>query len=227
MAADEVLLHGAVGSAAGLRFYGWAEPTLSLGYFQAAGPARDSPGRAALPWVRRASGGSALVHDHEVTYALALPAGPPWQRHGESWLCRMHGIIREALTELGVHARLCSADGERGRGAALCFLHHTAADLILAGSKIVGSARRKVRGALMQHGGILLAASPAAPELPGIAELSGRRLTAEDVCRAVTAALARDTGWRLVPGDWTEWQRRQIEELAATKYASPAWNEKR
>jgi lipoate-protein ligase A len=227
MAADEVLLHGATAGVASLRFYGWAEPTLSLGYFQAAGPARASPERAGLPRVRRASGGTALVHHHEVTYALALPAGPPWQRRGESWLCRMHGVIRDALAELGVHARLCPADGERGRGETLCFLHQTSADLILEGSKISGSAQRKVHGTLMQHGGILLAASPAAPELPGVAELSGRRLAPEEVCRAVTAVLARDTGWRLVPGDWTTEERRQIEELATAKYASPAWNEKR
>jgi lipoate-protein ligase A len=227
MAADEVLLNSAAAGLASLRFYGWTEPTLSLGYFQAAGPARGRPGRAGLPWVRRASGGTALVHHHEVTYALALPAGPPWQRRGESWLCRMHGIIRDALAECGVQSQLCSPEGERGRGEALCFLHQAPGDLLLAGSKIVGSAQRKLRGALMQHGGILLAASGAAPELPGIAELSGHRLAAEGVGRAVAVALARDTRWRMVSGDWTPEERRLIDGLVQTKYTRSAWNEKR
>src|SRR5262249_44203157 len=85
MAADEVLLEAASRGTASLRFYTWAEATLSLGYFQPA--AERLPG---LPWVRRASGGSALVHDQELTYCLALPAGAPWQRGGESWICRFH-----------------------------------------------------------------------------------------------------------------------------------------
>jgi lipoate-protein ligase A len=227
MAADDVLLRGAAAGVASLRFYGWAEPTLSLGYFQEAGPARSRPFRAGLPWVRRASGGTALVHHYEVTYALALPAGPPWQRRCESWLRRMHGVIRDALADLGIPVQLCPPDGERGRGEALCFLHQAPDDLLLAGSKIVGSAQRKLRGALMQHGGILLAASSAAPELPGIAELSGCRLAPDEVGRAVAAAFARETGWKLVPSDWTAQERRQIDELVESKYTRPAWNDKR
>jgi lipoate-protein ligase A len=225
MAADEVLLHAAAAGAAALRFYGWDEPTLSLGYFQAAGPARAVPLRSALPWVRRASGGTALVHHHEVTYALALPAGPPWQHRCESWLRRMHTIIGEALAACGIRTRLGLP--ESGKGEALCFLHQTADDLLLGDSKITGSAQRKLRGALIQHGSILLAQSPAAPELPGIAELSGHFLSAEEVQRAVAEHFMRATGWRLVPGDWTAAERRQIEVLAANKYAAAQWNAKR
>jgi lipoate-protein ligase A len=227
MAADEVLLHSAVAGVASLRFYGWPTATLSLGYFQAAAPARADPRRAALPWVRRASGGTALIHHHEVTYALALPPGPPWQRAGASWLQRMHAILRDALAACGVAARLCPADGERGRGQALCFLHQAPCDVLVGQAKVVGSAQRKLRGALMQHGGILLAQSPAAPELPGIAELTGRRLTPEQVSEAVTEQLARATGWRLVWCDWTPGERKHIEELAAGKYAGATWNERR
>src|SRR4051812_24733304 len=73
MAADEALLVSAAGGAASLRFYGWAAPTLSLGYFQPHAPARARAELAALDWVRRPTGGLALVHHHEITYALALP----------------------------------------------------------------------------------------------------------------------------------------------------------
>src|ERR671938_8152 len=79
MAADDVLLAAAVEGVPSLGFYAGAPPTLSLGYFQRADERLADPKLAALPFVRRASGGGALVHHHEVTYALALPAGPPWQ----------------------------------------------------------------------------------------------------------------------------------------------------
>jgi lipoate-protein ligase A len=119
MAADEALLESAVGGLAALRFYGWTEPTLSLGYFQPEAARLADPLLAALPWVRRASGGAALVHHVEVTYALALPAGMPWQASaaaqrrsvpGTSWLCRMHGMVWAALAGLGVEVQSCGTD---------------------------------------------------------------------------------------------------------------------
>src|SRR5438132_960258 len=82
MAADEALLAAAVTGQASLRFYGWTEATLSLGYFQPAGPARALAGLGELAWIRRPSGGAALVHHLEITYALALPPGPAWQPRG-------------------------------------------------------------------------------------------------------------------------------------------------
>jgi lipoate-protein ligase A len=139
----------------------------------------------------------------------------------------MHAITRDALAVLGIPTRLGCPEGERGRDEALCFLHQTAGDLLLGESKIAGSAQRKLRGALVQHGGILLAQSLAAPELPGIAELTGYLLSPEEVYSAVAEQFARATGWRLVPGEWEAEEVRQIDALVAGKYATPAWNERR
>ncbi len=79
MAADESLLEAAIAGAASLRFYGWSVPTLSLGYFQPQSVRLADSRLTGLPWVRRPTGGAALVHHHELTYAVALPAGRPWQ----------------------------------------------------------------------------------------------------------------------------------------------------
>src|SRR5438552_2513758 len=88
MAADELLLDRAVIGRAGFRLYTWSESTLSLGYFQRAADRLSIPPLADIPFVRRLTGGGAIVHHHELTYALALPVGPPW--HGErDWVCRM------------------------------------------------------------------------------------------------------------------------------------------
>jgi lipoate-protein ligase A len=227
MAADEILLQAAASGTASFRFYGWSQPTLSLGYFQSSAAGRAYPHLGELAWVRRPSGGAALVHHLEVTYALALPPGAPWQMPGKSWLRRMHGVIADALASFGVTARLCGDQEEKQLGDILCFRHHTPGDLLLGDAKVAGSAQRKQRGALMQHGSILLAASPWTPSLPGIRELAGATLSAQTLAAAVAEQLTKQTGWQLVATEWTATEGEQIDELARNKYSQPAWNAKR
>jgi len=226
MAADEALLESTQTGVAALRFYGWSEPTLSLGYFQAERSRVSSHLLAGLPFVRRPTGGDALVHHHEVTYALALPAGPPWQT-GPSWLQRMHGIISAALEQRGVMAPLSAPADNPAFSGVLCFQHITPGDVVIGLAKVVGSAQRRQRGALLQHGGILLACSPHTPELPGIKELSGKSLTPEDISKAVAAEFTRQTGWQLLPAEWTNEEQQRIEHFVETKYTRETWNRKR
>lgn len=230
MALDEALLHSAAErGVASLRFYTWSEPTLTLGYFQPAADRRANDRLAALAWVRRATGGAAIVHDpgHEITYSLALPAGRDWQAPGESWICRMHYVVRDALSTLGVTSRAVVCGEERKLGPVLCFLHQTPGDLSVDVAKVVGSAQRKHRGAIVQHGSLLLSRSPFAPELPGVAELTGVTLTKKQVMAAVTQQFETDTAWQLDPGDWTDAELADADRILADRYASPVWNEKR
>jgi lipoate-protein ligase A len=225
MAADDTLLDSATHGIASLRFYTWSVPTLSLGYFQQARPARDDPRLKELAWLRRPSGGAALVHQHELTYALALPAGTCWQPAGCSWLLRMHQCIQAALAEWNISVHL--AEREQVFGPVLCFLHHTPGDLLLGACKVVGSAQRKQRGALLQHGGILLATSPYTPLLPGIRELSARALEPADLQAVLVATLSRQTGWAIEVGDWTDEEHQRQQTWRTRRYLSAAWNEKR
>jgi lipoate-protein ligase A len=210
-----------------LRFYGWTAATLSLGYFQSSAVRHADSRLAALPFVRRPSGGATLVHHHEITYALALPPGPPWQT-GEPWLLRMHRIITAALAELGLAGKVASVGATPTKhGDVLCFQQFTHGDVLCAGGKVVGSAQRKYRQALMQHGSILLAQSEHAPALPGIRELSGLIFAPAAVSDAIQRALAGATGWCIEESDWTELEKKTTAELVAEKYATSAWNEKR
>lgn len=228
MAADEAMLLSAADGVASLRFYGWAVPTLSLGYFQPAAVRLADPKLAGLAWVRRATGGGALVHHHELTYALALPAGRPWQDPaGEPWGCRFHHLVVRALARFGAATSPVVCGAERKLGDVLCFLDQTPGDLLAAGAKVVGSAQRKQRGALLQHGGILLARSEYAPALPGLRELAGVAVGAGDVAAAVAAEFVADTGWPLQPGAWTADETAARARIEAERYAAPGWNEKR
>jgi lipoate-protein ligase A len=227
MAADEALLeHAAATGRPALRGYTWDPPTLSLGYFQPAAGRRADPRLADLAYVRRPTGGGAIVHHHELTYGLALPPGLP-PPAGTNWACHVHAVIAEALAAFGVGAARCGCGHEAGRGAFLCFEHQTPGDLLLAGHKVVGSAQRRRAGALLQHGSILLAASPHAPQLPGVRELAGVDVASAALAEEFTRAFARAIGWELRPADWTGPLRDRTAAIAAEMYRRPAWNDRR
>jgi len=223
MALDESLLRSALeGGVASLRFYTWTEPTLSLGYFQHFADRKPLD----VAWVRRPTGGDAIMHHHEITYSLALPSGAPWHT-SESWICRMHHAVATALQSFGIAAMTVVCGEEQRLGPMLCFQHQTPGDLLIAGHKVAGSAQRRPHGAMLQHGSILLIQSEHAPELPGIAELSGVHVPRVALEKAILHSLAKDTGWSVEPSEWTQAEREVAEQIEREKYSSPSWNEKR
>ncbi len=227
MAADETLVRTATTGFASLRFYGWTTATLSLGYFQPAAVRLRDPRLAGLPFVRRPSGGATLVHHHELTYALALPSGAPWQL-GESWLPKMHRIITSALASLGLPGMIGAVGAAPIKhGDVLCFQQLTPGDLLSGGHKVVGSAQRKHHQTLLQHGSILLARSEHTPDLPGIRELCGVELVTTALQDSIVHAFERATGWQVGVSEWSEREEILIGELAVGKYGSAGWNEKR
>jgi lipoate-protein ligase A len=117
---------------------------------------------------------------------------------------------------------------ERKLGEVLCFLHQTPGDLLLGDSKVAGSAQRKLRSALLQHGSLLLRRSEFAPMLPGMEDLAGRDLfTPKELAARLATRFASDTGEKLELGDWSASERERIREIEAQKYANAAWSGKR
>src|SRR5262249_36190148 len=148
-----------------------------------------------------------------------------WQPPGVSLFSSMHHFIQTALAGLGVQVQLCKT--EQKLGEVLCFLHHTPCDLLLGHSKGAGTAQRKQRGAILQHGGILLAQSPFTPRLPGIAELAGRAVTAAELQSALVAVLRAEAGWDFAAGVWAAAEEELITSRIRSRYGSADWNEKR
>lgn len=229
MALDEAMLLSAhVRQEAAFRFYEWSEPTVSLGYFQSRQDHEQSQLRK-LAWVRRSSGGAAILHHapHELTYSFALPLALAKIQRGESWICRVHHAIRDWLKCQSILTRAVVCGEEQKKGEYLCFLHQTAGDLILNGSKIAGSAQRKHQGSLLQHGTILLTTSPYTSELPGLGELSGKLVPRESLCQGILETLGTQFGWDFRPDDWTQDEQRQANHIEAEKYRTKDWNERR
>ncbi|AMV20946.1 biotin/lipoate A/B protein ligase family protein [Planctomyces sp. SH-PL14] len=173
MAVDAWLLDRAVDHhTAAARLYEWNAPTVSLGHFQKLTDPAVSGRFAPLPKVRRLSGGGAILHDRELTYSLAVPAEHSLARDPTGLYSLVHDRIIAVLAAMGVESRM-RGEARSGPEPFLCFGRGDPRDIVLGPHKILGSAQRRRRGAILQHGALLLAQSPHADEFPGIAELTG------------------------------------------------------
>lgn len=212
-----------------LRLYGWAEPTLSLGYFQRYEDRWEHQASRACAAVRRLSGGGAILHDAELTYALTLPADHPAARVRSRLYRTVHEAIAAALTELGIEATLLSANppAELAPRPFLCFQRRTPGDIVVGPVKVAGSAQRRNPMSVLQHGSVLLAQSPAAPELPGLTEVAGRRIEPEAVIARWLPHLAERLSLHFAEQPLCFGERNRAAHLAAHRYASEDWTQHR
>jgi lipoate-protein ligase A len=255
MAIDDALLQDAAeNGTATLRFYGWDEPTLSLGYFQRYADRQLHAASRHCALVRRQTGGGAILHDLELTYSLTLPPSHQLATQNERLYYAVHEEFIAALSSLASRSTppwklatrdecdQCGPDGQ----PFLCFLRQSPGDVILttAGKpasdvrsasanpqpqtwKILGSAQRRYRGAILQHGSLLLERSPAAPELPGLSDLIDLTVSAADVAQAVRSRLAVSIRLQLFAAALPPELESKAAELANNKYGSPAWTNRR
>ena len=227
MALDEAALeHVSSGRGAPtLRLYRWSEPTISLGYFQAFAEYEALPPPAGeLSVVRRLTGGGAILHDWEVTYSLALPVGHRLLKRSTTGLYQtMHEVIRRALARFDVVARRrgqCSEDSFR-RGPFFCFSRQHCEDLVVGENKLVGSAQRRTRTGVLQHGSIILGSRYGQQEC-ATAGLEADEDRIQALADALTEEFSDVTGLTLEDGSRSGEERSRADDLAA-KYRSRDW----
>jgi len=246
MAVDEVLLDGvaAGGAPATLRFYEWAPPCLSLGYFQPF-EVVDVAGCGAIgvDVVRRPTGGRAILHDRELTYSVALPLRLLGDDGGVlSSYHRLSLALERGLNQLGVPVVLApeTAGQPAPDHGPVCFDRASAHEILLHGRKLVGSAQVRRATAILQHGSILiepridrLLACLRLPDAPagqiedgvaGLAEVGN--FEPARIASELADAFAEQFGVRLVQGPLRPDERRAAEALAASKYQTEAWTER-
>jgi len=199
MAKDEGLLREAItpGAFPVLRFYTWSPPAVSLGRFQDKERAVNAEAcrQRGFDIVRRITGGRAVLHCDELTYSVIA--------RGDSDLfpndilgtykviatgllagLRELGIIAEMVSRSGRHAGMVKS----GPQEPACFSSPSWYELLVKGRKIIGSAQRRVGGAFLQHGSILIGYDPALESeiIPG----GGMK----DAVTCIRAELGREVG---------------------------------
>ena len=147
-----------------LRLYGWEPPAFSLGRFQKGADVLDLEKCAAagVPVVQRITGGGAIYHAEELTYAIVcaphhIPSAVSVKdsfRLLTRFLLRFYGELGLEPCYAADHFPAGTRLGER---TPFCFAGKESCDIIVGGKKIGGNAQRRLKNVIFQHGSIPLA----------------------------------------------------------------------
>lgn len=258
MAVDEAILHahaeGAVPPT--VRFYGWKEPTLSIGYFQKIlreiNLAECSV--RGIDIVRRLTGGRAVLHDQELTYSIIVNENHPLipKTVTASYRFLSEGLL-QALHAMGISARMNMPRAAYGQvrhahSSAACFDAVSHYEITVAGRKIIGSAQLRKDGILLQHGSILLDFYPEiitaimqpipgttissltemmAARVTSLTEQAGRSVTWQEAYSVFVEKLGPALGINLLAGELSSQEREMSDFLARTKYSTEEWTYRR
>ncbi len=239
MAVDEYLFQLCHERSCGfVRFYSWLRPTFSTGVSQKAEKALnlDFIRANGCEYVRRITAGKTVLHHREITYAVASSEDLFFKEHDlhHSYLL-ISRVLVQALRSLGVDAALSRGGAsELSRSHNPCFSFPTPNEVEVNGKKIIGSAQKRDKEALLQHGSIPLAMDYGlyAAGANFQADLLARSMTTwSDVSQRqpgeLTAALVESfrsfIGADFRHVDFSPEDQRQLQALT-DKYSSDAWN---
>ncbi|TCP59384.1 lipoate-protein ligase A [Tumebacillus sp. BK434] len=256
MAVDEAILNahsrGLVPPT--IRFFGWDPATLSIGYFQRSAKEVnfDALQAKGLGFVRRPTGGRAVLHDQELTYSVIVSESHPMMPTSvnESYRVLSMGLL-EGFRELGLQAEMVSlADEEEKKkfesmGSAACFDSPSWYELVVEGRKVVGSAQVRQLHTILQHGSILLDLDAELlfsvltfsserirermmetfkERAVSIKDFSGQVISYEQAVTAFTTGFARGLGVQLEAAGLTPFEQELAEQLVRDKYGADSWN---
>lgn len=246
MAFDEALLrcYGRIYDHPTLRVYGWATPSLSLGYSQ--DPAKeldiDYCRRMSMPLVRRLTGGGIVLHGNEITYSLVFSKEdlgiPSSLASSYRTICSFLKKFYESLgIETGFACDNASAAG-LGRHSAVCVAAQEKYDIVAAGRKIGGNAQKRSGGVIFQHGSIptcrntgkasdflkVKNADEIEDKAATIEELTGKRPGRPELSEALIRSFRETFGLQTFEDTLTSGEEQCFKRLERFKYSTPDWN---
>lgn len=250
MAVDEAIMEAAGQGKAlpTLRLYAWEPACLSLGFAQPASEV-DVQRLQKNGWdlVRRPTGGRAILHTDELTYAV-IGSQNEARLSGsviESYR-RLSQALLKALQLLGLPAETHpeAALPVEGADGAVCFETPSNYEIVARGKKLVGSAQARRREAVLQHGSLPLtgdlaritlalvfpdetarqaAAQRVKARAATVEDVLGKPISWEAAAQAFQAAFKQVLNLELVQKELSQAELARAEELLAEKYDNPEW----
>lgn len=229
-----------------LRLYRWDPPCLSLGYSQ-------SPTDVDLfrleerGWdlVRRPTGGRAILHTDELTYAV-IGSRDEARLQGslmDSYR-RISQALYQALETLGLPVEVHQGKNPLAHQQPVCFENPSDFEITVGGKKIIGSAQARKKEGILQHGSLPLSgdltritevlrySSPgerqeAAAALLGraqtVSSVLGQEVSWDQAAKAFVDAFQSALHLELVQEELTSREQAAARQLVTSRYGSPAW----
>lgn len=251
MAIDEWLLneHSKGNIKPILRFYGWMRPSLTVGHFQNVDRTINFEGvkKHECEFVRRLTGGSAVLHDDELTYSIIVTESHPKipKSVNEAYYILAKGIL-EGYHNLGIKADFAIPEKERlHERSAVCFEVPASYEMLVDGKKISGNAQTRKNGVLLQHGSIpnsfnsnmlfdLFRFSKESirkrqresfvKKATSIYDIKQKRYTYDELREAFLAGFKSSLNIKLEPLILSQKNWEEINNLANDKYRTDEWN---
>ena len=244
MALDDALLHAVANGASPpiLRLYRWQPATLTLGYAQVAGDGVDLVAcrEAGVDVVRRPTGGRAVYHDREVTYAVIAPVGGCFGGTVTASYRVIAGVLQNALRTFALPVELVPGQPRGQVGRAVCFTAPAQHELLLDGCKVAGCAQKRRGQAFLQHGSIPLELDLALLQrlMPAVGDedpasrfrgvgwlnrFAQRPLGIDEVEEALIGTFANDLAVQLEPGEPSAAEWAMARRLCADWYGNRGW----
>lgn len=254
MAFDEALLEAVAQGRSGpvLRLYRWNPPTVTLGYAQRGERVVNLAACRKLGFdvVRRCTGGRAVLHDREVTYAVIAPEHSVLFPGGILENYRVIAeVLRQTLDSLGLPAVMAPGRCRGAEGVGIqqnaCFTAPSSYELVYQERKVTGSAQKRHGNAFLQHGSIpvdldLERLFCALDTRQQVTAAEGGRLlgqsvgwlnrwlpapvSIEEVEDRLIATAAERWGVRLTEDELSATERKRAATLQTEKYANRQWN---
>ena len=229
-----------------LRLYAWEPACLSLGRSQSA-RAVDQENLRSLGYdlVRRPSGGRAILHIDELTYAVYLNKSDPIACGGVlPDYRRLSAALLAGLDDIGISARNDSNVQRCAVSGPVCFEHPSHYEMTVEGRKLIGSAQLRKGAGVLQHGSLPLhgdiaricnvlafdteldrdhACARVRRSAATLSAVLNREVEWDDVARALVRGFSRELEVKVQFGALSSDERQQVEKLHLGKYANLEW----
>ncbi|MFC4557907.1 biotin/lipoate A/B protein ligase family protein [Virgibacillus kekensis] len=249
MALDEKLLdwHGEGKIPPTLRFYGWSKPSLSVGHFQNAERAIDFSNmqKHECEFVRRLTGGSAVLHDDELTYSIVVSEDKDYIPTSiqAAYYVLSKGVL-EGYKQLGIEADYATPEKKAER-TDVCFEKPAFYEMLVNGKKVSGNAQTRKQGVLLQHGSIPMSMNTTmlfdlfkfpnekirekkrntfSEKAITINEITRKQHTYDDLKDAFQKGFKEELNLEFTPLKLSDSQWSEVYELAKSKYTQEEWN---
>lgn len=218
-----------------------------MGHFQDAERAIHFPNvqKNGCEFVRRLTGGSAVLHDDELTYSIVVSEEKDYIPTSitTAYYVLSKGILA-GYKQLGIEADYAIPQKEQER-TDVCFEKPAFYEMVVDGKKISGNAQTRKKGVLLQHGSIPISMNKDmlfdlfrfptekireskraafAEKATTINEITRKQHTYADLTKAFRKGFQSELNMDFVPLQLSDGQWKEVHDLAKSKYAQEEWN---